>query len=140
MTCADEVLSSVKPSDDSVNSGSSSGHYFVSDLFLYFRGESRPMILILGSNHTVGPSGGLMMIIRSALTPDQLCQLNFDRIIRRTCQSAPLSYFKRATELLGEELFPLTSKSALRLYVDSLILNHCDKCGRNDINSHIIST
>lgn len=88
------------------------------------------MILILGSNHTVGPPGGLMMIIRSALTPDQLCQLNFTR----TCQSLPLSYFKRATGLLEEELFPLKSKSD-RLYIGSLILNHCDECGQNDINS-----
>lgn len=128
-TCADEVLTSVKPSDDSDSSGSSSGHYFVAYLFLNFRGESRQMILIWGSNHTVGPPGGLMIIIRSALTPDQLWKLNLDEIIRRTRQSSPLSYFKRATELLGEELFPLKSKSALRLYIDSLILNHCDECG-----------
>lgn len=60
------------------------------------------------------------MVMRPALTPDQLPQLNFDRIIRRTTwQSLPLSYFKRATELLGEDSFPLKSKSALRLYVDS---------------------
>lgn len=60
------------------------------------------------------------MVMRPALTPDELSQLNFDRIIRRTtCQSLPLSYFKRATELLGEDSFPLKSKSALRLYIDS---------------------
>lgn len=52
-TCAEEMLTFPKPSDDSDDSGSSLGRYFIAYLFFHFRSESRQMILILGSNYKV---------------------------------------------------------------------------------------